>query len=289
MNLLKNFRLIFLMALGLSVLSCSDDDNGTPQDGMASISVKLVDGPGDYDNVFVEVEEVLIKMSDDDNEQGNDDSDGNDDDGWISLNAINTGVVDLLDLTGGVNILLVDDFEVLAGELEEIRLVLGDDNTIVMDGETFALKTPSAQQSGLKIKVDETLQAGFGYTFILDFDVDKSIVNAGNSDNIILKPVIRATIEAATGSIEGSVVPANVETEVKAWVDGVEIASTNTDDMGNFLLIGLAPGTYTLTLTPNPESGLEAATVEDVDVSLETITDVGVIELSVADDDDSDG
>lgn len=283
MNLLRNLKFICLTAFGLSVLSCNNDDSSsTTEDGMTSISVKLVDEPGDYDHVYVDVKDVMIKMSsidmDDDVEV--------DEEGWQSLNAINTGVVDLLDLTGGVNVLLVDNYEILAGELEEIRLILGDDNTIVIDGETFDLKTPSAQQSGLKIKVDETLQAGFGYTFILDFNVDKSIVMAGNSDNINLKPVMRATIEAATGSISGSILPADVPTEVTAWIDGNEIATTNTDDMGNFLLLGLEPASYTLTFTPSMDSGYEEGTIEGVDVSLETITDVGVVELNLMDTDD---
>lgn len=265
------------MALGLSVLSCNDDDS-TSAEGVSSISIKLVDGPGDYDHVYVDIVDVMIKMSDD-MDDSSDDMD--DDDSWQSLNAINTGVVDLLDLTGGVNVLLVDDFEVLAGNLEDIRLVLGDDNTIVIDGETFPLKTPSAQQSGLKIKVDETLQAGFGYTFILDFNVDKSIVMAGNSDNIILKPVMRASLEAATGSISGSVTPFDITSEVKVWRGDQEIATTYTDDMGNFLIIGLEPGMYTLTITPDPITGLEAETIMDVEVNLETINDIGVVDLEL--------
>jgi len=283
MNLFRNLKLISLTALGLSVLSCSDDEsNRTTQEGMSSISVKLVDEPGDYDHVYVDVEGVMVKMASDDM---NDDVELGEE-GWQTLDVINTGVVDLLDLTGGVNILLVDDYEILAGELEEIRLVLGNENTIVIDGETRDLKTPSAQQSGLKIKVDETLQSGFGYTFILDFNVDKSIVMAGNSENIILKPVMRASIEAATGSISGSIDPTDVPTEVTAWIGEDEIASTNTDDMGNFLLLGLEPGSYTLTFTPSIDSGFEIETLESVQVELETITDVGVIELDLTDSDE---
>lgn len=162
---------------------------------MAKISVRLVDGPGDFEHVFIDVVDIMIKY--------NDDSD--DDNGWQSLDAINAGVYDLLELTGGIDVLLVDDFELPPGTLNQIRLILGENNTVVIKGEeegefeTIPLKTPSAQQSGLKLKVNHELEAGFTYNFLLDFDVDQSIVVAGNSGNINLKPVIRVTTEVTSG------------------------------------------------------------------------------------------
>jgi hypothetical protein len=50
-------------------------------------------------------------------------------------------------------------------------LLLGDDkNTVVVGDKTYDLKTPSAQQSGLKLKINQTLVA-VTYEFIFDFDV----------------------------------------------------------------------------------------------------------------------
>jgi hypothetical protein len=50
-----------------------------------------------------------------------------------------------LDLTG-VNVLLADNL-VPSGKLGQIRLLLGDKNTVVVGDKTYDLKTPSAQQS----------------------------------------------------------------------------------------------------------------------------------------------
>jgi hypothetical protein len=46
-------------------------------------------------------------------------------------------------------------------------LLLGDKNTVVVGDKTYDLKTPSAQQSGLKLKINQTLVAGATYEFML--------------------------------------------------------------------------------------------------------------------------
>src|SRR5690606_15300431 len=123
--------------------------------------------------------------------------------------------VNLLDFTGGVSKVLVDRFPIPAGTLKQMRLVLGDGNSIVIENnegtdEEFGLKTPSAQQSGLKLKTNAVIEEGFTYDFVLDFDVEKSIVMAGDSDDIILKPVLYLSTEVSSGIIEGTITPTDV-------------------------------------------------------------------------------
>lgn len=269
MKAVKQFKILMLSILATTFFNCSDnDDNTTPAEGKSQISVKLMDNPGDYDNVFVDVIDVKVKVND-----SNDDENG-----WISLNAINTGVYDLLELTGGINVLLVDDFEIPSGTLNQIRLILGDNNSIVIDGDTFPLNTPSAQQSGLKIKVNEPLAPNIHYTFLLDFDVDESIVVAGNSGNINLKPVIRANVEANSGALSGSILPADVQTEVSVS-NGIETASAYTDANGNFMIVGLTEGVYDVTITPDIDSIYQELIIEDVEITIGQTLDLGLITL----------
>lgn len=271
MQRLKNLSLLAIL-FGLTLFfSCNDDSTSTDGSGTSNISIRLVDDPGDYDHVYVDVQDVMVKV--------NDDTTG--DEGWESLDPINTGVYDLLDLTGGVNVLLVDDFQIPSGMLNQIRLVLGDDNTIVIDGETYPLNTPSAQQSGLKIQVNQVLEPGFTYDFTLDFDVDESIVVAGESGNINLKPVIRASAEISSGIIEGAVNPFDIQVLASVVVDGNEISSY-VDDSGNFMLYGVPAGNYTVTLTPDPDSGYIPTTVENVEVVNGQITNIGTVDLDLA-------
>nr|WP_321234756.1 DUF4382 domain-containing protein [uncultured Psychroserpens sp.] len=269
MNSIKIKALLFSTLFLLTIFSCSDDENTSPSaQGTSKLTVKLVDNPGDYDHVYIDVVDVMVKVNDE----------SEDDNGWQSVEAINTGVYDLLELTGGVNVLLADDYEIPSGTLNQIRLILGNDNSIVIDGETFPLMTPSAQQSGLKIQVNETLEPNFEYTFWLDFDVCQSIVEAGNSGNIILKPVIRAVADVSTGIISGSISPTDVQTQVSVLV-GSDIVSTYTDENGNFVLVGLPSGAYDVTVTPNPESGFTETVIEAVSVDVGETTVLETIEL----------
>lgn len=265
MKLLKNNKLFFLSLILLTSFGCDNESNSN---GASSISVRLMDEHANFDKVFVDIIDVMVKVND------NSDTDS----GWQSLEAINTGVYDLLELTGGLDVLLVDNFQIPSGTLNQIRLILGDRNSIVIDGDTFPLKTPSAQQSGLKIKVNETLEPNISYTFLLDFNVHKSVVIAGNSENINLKPVIRATVEALTGAISGNVTPIDVQTEVFA-ATATDTISSYTNDEGNFVIVGLFGGTYNVIVKPDEASGLNPQTIENVEVTIGSTTDLGTINL----------
>lgn len=224
---------------------------------MARVAIELTDAPGDYEEVLVEVEDVMIKTT----------AEGGEEEGWVSLEGVNTGVVDLLSLTGGVTELLVNA-ELEAGYMHQIRLVLGDNNTIKVDEDgtikEYALKTPSGEQSGLKVMVGQELEAGEDYTFILDFDVDKSVVVTG-AGNYSLKPVLRMAVEAETGSIVGNVHPTTEQVLIKAE-SGSMNASAYTDANGNFQIHGLPEGTYRVTATPAAGLGLSVTVVNNVEV-----------------------
>ena len=254
--------LLMVFAVGCNTAEVNHDDVF----GNSKISIRLMDMPGDFDNVFIDIQDVKIKLNDD----------SVDDSGWISVDAINTGVYDLLELTGGINVLLLDDFEIPSGYLNKIRLILGEDNTVVIDGEVFPLNTPSAQQSGLKIKVDEDLQPNINYTFLLDFNVDESIVIAGNSGNINLKPVIRASVEAQSGYISGVVSPQDLQVLVEV-TNGVDTISAYSDENGIFYLVGLDSGSYTVSAIPDVNSGFDTQVFENVNVTVGEATNIGTI------------
>ena len=150
MKLLKQLIATFLI---LFAFSCNNSDDSI-NNSSPTLSIKLVDDPGDYEHVYVEVIDVKVKY---DSEDFDEDDDVN---GWQSVGVISPGVYDLLELTGGVSLQLVDNEEIEEGTIKQIRLILGDDNTVVLEGETEPrpLNTPSAQQSGLKIMVNQEIQ-----------------------------------------------------------------------------------------------------------------------------------
>lgn len=250
---LKRLTSFLLAAIAVTMFySCSEDDG---QDAnTAKLAIHMTDAPGDYDAVFVDVVDVRIKADASAEEEG-----------WVSVGNINAGVYDLLSLTGGVTQLLADA-NVAAGPLGQIRLVLGNNNTVVINGESQPLSTPSAQQSGLKLQVNQNLEAGKSYEFLLDFDVDKSIVAAGSSGGFILKPVIRLAAMEGTGTISGEVQPSNFQAVVRAKNAANDI-SAYTDDSGNYVLHGVPAGTYQVTVTSEASLGIPVKTVNNVVVT----------------------
>ncbi len=104
------------------------------------------------------------------------------------------GLIDLLQLKNGV-LLPMHDLSLPTGlEITGIRLILkGTDNhSIKKDGSRCEMQTPSGQQSGIKIHLASpfTLEEGFLYSLVLDFDAGKSVVVKGNGD-CLLKPVLK--------------------------------------------------------------------------------------------------
>lgn len=253
----KLMGLILIVALVVAFISCDSDEKS------ARLQVWLTDAPGDYEEVNIDIQGVEIHSSESDN--------GN---GWKSLE-VQSGVYNLLELTNGLDT-LIGELVLPAGKVSQIRLVLGNDNSIKVGGQVYDLSTPSAQQSGLKLQVHETLAEGVTYKILLDFDVAKSIVQTGVG-LYKLKPVIRTITEAESGAIKGTVSPAESTPAIYAIAGTDTVATTFADETGKFLLRGVAPGTYKVTFEPN-EAFLPTEKI-DVGVQLGSVTDVGTVEI----------
>jgi len=262
---MRTFRSLFKSALlSLFVFAgCSEDDQ------MARLKITLVDSPGDYEAVNVDIQGVAVHT----NEQA-----GEDDDGWTVFEDSDVGVVNLLEYTSGTELTLVDT-EFPTGMISQVRLLLGDDNSVEIDDFTHPLKTPSGQQSGLKLQVHENLLGGITYNFKLDFEAARSVVHTG-SDGYILKPVIKVITEATKGAIRGSVTPAELNVAINV-MQGEETISTTyaKENVSEFLASGIPEGQYTIIFDPGDDSEYELRTLENVSVSNGEVTDIGLIEL----------
>lgn len=244
--------------------ACSTEEQ--PADGQARFQVRLTDAPGNYEAVWIDVQDILINYGE-----------GEDEGNWESLPGVQTGVYNLLELVNGYDTMLVDA-TIPSGKIGQIRLVLGEDNWITVDGEDIPLTTPSAQQSGLKLNIHADVTAGIVYSLVLDFDVAKSIVEAGNSGKYILKPVIRTFLDAQGGNIKGLVLPDSVRTAILA-ISGSDTISTFTADNGAFLFKALEPGSYQLMFIPDTLSGYLPYDTAGIAVEDAGVTDIGVVTL----------
>lgn len=223
----KSFYLLSLLALPFLWAGCNDDSDPDNANLPAKLEIRMTDAPALYDEVNIEVLSISVHA---DNEEGS---------GWIDYNLAHPGIYNLLDYQNGVDTLLVTE-EIPAGKIKEIRLILGENNSVVIDGEEHKLTTPSAQQSGLKFKFgsDVVLEPGKTYRLWIDFDASRSIHSTG-SGKYMLKPVIRAFAEAYGGSITGQITPPDLISEVKAILETDTLTTYPKD--GKFAFIGLEP------------------------------------------------
>jgi hypothetical protein len=235
-------RIILFSALFVSIASLpfviSCKKNNTDSKRNARLQVYLTDAPGDYEAVYIDVKDVMINVT------------GDTVNGWQSLAGVNAGVYDLLKLVNDDDTLLADAI-IPTGRLHQLRLVLGTENYVKIEGtpQLIKLETPSAQQSGLKLNIQQDVVDGILYTIVLDFDVARSIVKTGNS-KYILKPLIRTVLNAVGGSIRGVVMPKDFQTAVYAINGPDTIATTFTGTNGGYLIKGLPAGTYSVYYLP---------------------------------------
>ena len=229
----------------------------------ARLEVRLTDAPADYQEVNIDIQEVKVHA------EGGDSASG-----WKSL-SINKGIYDLRKLTDGLDTLL-GAINLPAGKISQIRLVLGSNNSVKLNGQTMPLNTPSAQQSGLKSLVNTTLAAGITYKILLDFDAARSIVSTG-SGNFNLKPVIRSVVEAQTGAIKGVVTPIEATPAIYAIINSDTVSTFADPISGKFLIKGLTAGSYKVVLVP--KAGFITVEKQDVSVTLGIITDLGTVTI----------
>ena len=191
----------------------------------------MTDAPGPYNAVYVDIVGVEVTGTNND---------------AVLLN-VDPGTYNLLDFSNGKDT-LIGTGTLDVGSVEQIRLILGPNNSVMVNNVSFPLSTPSAEQSGLKLQVHKTLEAGVEYAILLDFDANQSIVETSNGV-YKLKPVIRTIDNAISGSIKGKITPIGQIATITATSSTSSFSSV-VNVNGDFLLKGLPAGTYSVTITP---------------------------------------
>ena len=251
-NLILSLSTILLVAL----TSCKTDNDTA---GTATLKVNLTDAPAKYDKVEIDIQRLEL---------------GTADGGWTVLNLATPGIYNILNLNNGVDALLGQTV-LPSGNVSQLRMILGTENFLTVDGIRYPLATPSGQQSGLKLNWMQTLEPDGAYEIWLDFDADKSIVKQGNG-SYSLKPVIRIFSKLTDGQVKGYVLPAESQTVVKLINPTTnEIVATAVPEAnGYFMFRGIAEGNYKLMFDALDTTPYIDVT-KDVVVSYGKILDIG--------------
>lgn len=258
-RLIISFVLVF--AIAACFISCKKNNNNNSS-GTAQVNMHLTDGPSSiYDHVYIDIQQVVVTMN------------GG---AAVTLTPIYPGVYDIMQFRNGLDTLLMRA-SLPAGTINQMRLVLGSNNSVVVNGTTYPLNTPSAEESGLKLNLDQTFVANGSYDIWIDFDAARSILLTGNG-TYKLKPVIRAYSATTNGALQGYILPLTAMATVYA-IDGTDTlaAIPNATD-GFFKISGMTSGTYYIIVQPGITS-LSSYTQANVSISYGTITNLGTITL----------
>lgn len=139
-----------------------------------NLQVHLTGAPGNYQEVNVEIKEVWVKFYKENT-------------GWFLLKT-NKQVYNLQKFQQGLDTVLACG-AVPQSEIKEIRLVLGDANSIKNNGSRYPLSIARGAEAGLRIQTKTSL-VGDNDRLTIDFDAAASI-SADGKDAYKLMPVLK--------------------------------------------------------------------------------------------------
>lgn len=255
----KIFIGLFLLFSGL-FLGCE----GSGSDNKALINVLLIDAPGDFDEVWVEILGVELLPAG---------SRGLENGEWVFLPYTPVDkIVRLTDLVGSQRLLLGRK-EVPAGVVSQVRLLLGDTHYFIKDGDRLPLALANNIENFLTVELQANAAANFALDIYIDFDVASS-VKPGASGTFVLEPVLRAFTLDRTSEVRGNVGPREARPYVYA-ISQADTFATITSGTGEFRLRGLPPSPYRILIRPRSthlDSALNLTTFPDSVINLGSIS-----------------
>lgn len=294
------------LAIAVLLLGCSFGAEETGTIRLSLTDAPVADAEG-IEGVFVTITSISYNL----NETWIEDT------GFVGPQTFN-----LLELTGGT-VAPLSDTIINAGEVSQIRFMLeaqevGDSASpspstyIVFDSRGTAdgiidehdviheLFVPSGSQTGYKTSGSFTIPKNGEVEITADFDVRKSLVKRGISDDYLLKPTIRLVVNHQAGTIAGnftagtsayasysvfayadetyadSEAPSGTEDEsFIPFANAISSAAVNTEE-DSYTLPFLAAGTYDLIIVGVDTDGsytvIDSSTYQDIVVEPETTT-----------------
>jgi hypothetical protein len=277
--------LSFSVLLLLALSSCQKNNTSTPGN---KVSVILSDGPGNYQQVNIDVLKVEVKEDLDGNHHQDDHFGDNDADSlndhkkedefgrWIAVDSTEQ-TVDLLTLQNGVEQILGSS--TVLNNVRKIRITLGTNNTVVdSNGVSHPLQLANPARNFLYVRIhdeDKDDDGGVNNQALrIDFDISRSIVE--RNGQYYLVPIIRPFSEKHFGAVKGTVLPIGIRAKVTLDDGNGFSKDAFAEHEGMFKVRGLKEGTYSVTYSAN---GFTSQTVTGIVVTKGKVTTLDPITL----------
>ena len=279
---------VLLLSLSIFFTACQKETSGPDNSSNPrQLAVYLTDDPCNYDSVFVDIKFVEAKIDTskehmDDDHHGDNDNDADDDNHhndsygrWDTLR-ITPGIYNILKLRNGVDTLL-GTANIPAGSIRKIRITLGTNNRVVVNGVSKPLNLLAGTNNYVYIKIhkeDEDEDDNMHTSLWLDFNVCESIKLINGQ--YYLKPVLKPFGKKNYGEIKGSVLPNAARAFVTAR-SGSDSATAIPENNGKYKIRGLRPGTYNLNFKGS--AGYKDTTINNIQVQRNRETEIATVIL----------
>jgi hypothetical protein len=291
MKTIRNFLFRpFMTLLVLFAAAACQKNSSQPGSGLvtarSAVNIYLTDDPSlVFDSVWLDIQKLEIKAedsaesreeSDHQNEVEGHDQTGDTSLGWVSV-PIHPGVYNILRFRNGLDTLFAaGSFPAIKG-LKKVRVTLGVNNSVIFQGTQFPLSL-KGNDKFIVIRIDEsTVQINNGglTNFWIDIDAGQSIKMKGSVFE--LKPNVKVFSKDKAAQIEGRILPQDANAVVMAF-NATDTATAKPESEGEFRIIGLKPGTYSLQFHSTANHYLDT-TINNIRISEKDDIKVGTITL----------
>jgi len=260
---------LFLSLLTITVIvvmfSCqkniSSELSAVPP-GKNQLQIMMTDDPSViYDSIFLDIQRVEVKVEDSTGAEH-----------WDTL-TIRAGVYNILRFRNGLDTLLASGY-VPNGEVEKIRITLGNRNAVMLNGNTIPLVLTSNQVI-VEIHGDLDHLDPNHLRLWLDFDGHGSI--RLHNGRLELNLHVSHFSHNNSGEIEGEIKPSGALPATVTAIAGTDTLTAIPDHEGEFKIRGIKTSTATLIIKPS--NGYKDSVINNIQIRRGDDTDLGKIVL----------
>lgn len=233
--------------------------------GKSELQIMLTDDPSQiFDSIFIDIKRVEVKVKDSTGAER-----------WDTL-TIRAGVYNILRFRNGLDTLLAIGY-IPNGEIKKIRLTLGSNNYVMLNGVSIPLNL-SSSDAVITIDVNGHVDriGTRRFKIWLDFDGHGSIRIKSNG-RLELKLKLSHFCNGNSGEIEGEIRPSGALPAVVMAIAGTDTLTAIPDRDGEFKIRGIKTSTATLIITPS--NGYKDSVITNIQIRRGDDTDLGKIVL----------